>query len=152
VLRGVRCRIDFRPKKRYSTKRPHGCFVFAESSSGGNEKQPALLLIRFREAWNALLFVFKAARSSNGRTRPSGGRYLGSSPSLAALKRNERKGPPSGGRYLGSSPGSAAKNNAVIFCCGKHVNCFTCVLGSNSTALIGQQTNSRAGAQAEASV
>jgi hypothetical protein len=28
--------------------------------------------------------VRNIARSSNGRTRPSGGRYLGSSPSLAA--------------------------------------------------------------------
>lgn len=34
--------------------------------------------------------VFRAliARSSNGRTRPSGGRYLGSSPSLAAVKKS----------------------------------------------------------------
>lgn len=36
-------------------------------------------------------FVFKAARSSNGRTSPSGGEYLGSSPSLAALNRKSQK-------------------------------------------------------------
>ena len=37
-------------------------------------------------AWEK--FVAEAAGSSNGRTSPSGGEYLGSSPSPAALKIN----------------------------------------------------------------
>ena len=34
---------------------------------------------------NCCYFASKAGRSSNGRTHPSGGCYLGSSPSLPAL-------------------------------------------------------------------
>ena len=49
----------------------------------------------------------KAARSSNGRTSPSGGEYLGSNPGLAALNRKIGN-TPSGGEYLGSNPGLAA--------------------------------------------
>ncbi len=36
---------------------------------------------------NYCYFIFKAGRSSNGRTPPSGGGYLGSSPGLPALNR-----------------------------------------------------------------
>ena len=35
-----------------------------------------------------IIFVDRAGRSSNGRTHPSGGCYLGSSPSLPALPVN----------------------------------------------------------------
>ena len=67
-----------------------------------------------------ILFVPSAAESSNGRTPPSGGGYLGSNPSSAALGGNvlqifiycarllESRTPPSGGGYLGSNPSSAA--------------------------------------------
>lgn len=55
-----------------------------------------------------LVFVFKAVRSSNGRTTGSGPVNLGSSPSLTALKRNEKIGV-SGTVYLGSSPSLTAR-------------------------------------------
>ncbi len=35
---------------------------------------------------NCCYFVFRAGRSSNGRTLPSGGGYLGPNPSLPALE------------------------------------------------------------------
>lgn len=58
----------------------------ARSSSGGNEKQSALLFIRFfRKKEIPLIFVGKAARSSNGRTQLSESCYLGSNPGLAAV-------------------------------------------------------------------
>ena len=57
-----------------------------QSSNGGNEKQTILLFIWCRR--QSAMFVFKAAGSSNGRMYPSGGYHLGSSPSPAALKRN----------------------------------------------------------------
>src|SRR3989344_3621071 len=53
------------------------------------------------------------AGSSNGRTHPSGGWYLGSNPSPAALGRKKNlaggsRTHSSGGWYLGSNPGPAA--------------------------------------------
>ncbi len=44
-----------------------------------------LLLFLSGSARNCYCFMGKAGRSSNGRTYPSGGYYLGSSPSLPAL-------------------------------------------------------------------
>jgi len=44
-----------------------------------------LLSFLFGSERNCCYFAFKAGRSSNGRTYPSGGYYLGSSPSLPAL-------------------------------------------------------------------
>jgi hypothetical protein len=41
---------------------------------------------------NFCYFIFSAGRSSNGRTYPSGGYYLGSSPSLPALNRKSEIG------------------------------------------------------------
>lgn len=83
----------------------------AESSHG---KQ--IFLSALARQYIKILFVPSAAESSNGRTSPSGGEYLGSNPSSAALGGNvlqifiyctcslESRTIPSAGVYLGSNP------------------------------------------------